>query len=439
MADTTHSPSQSDRAPRAGEHAIVIGASMAGLLAARVLSDSYDRVTILDRDTLPTVLTANRRAVPQGRHAHGVQLGGQEALERLLPGFTEETRKAGAPRLHAGEDLRYTVGGHRLPRVHIGTDASVASRPLLEGLVRRRVSAIANVTIRDTCAVVDLVSEGERVVGVTARDRVPGSPVHTLRADLVVAASGRGGRVPKWLHAMGYGRPAEERVDVDILYASRHMRMRDGALGDDKIILVGARPGQPRGIGMLIEEGGRWNVTLFGYGPAHHPPTDTEGFNAFVASLADPELATAIREAEPLSEIHTHAYPAGVRRRYDRMRRFPDRLLVMGDAMCSFNPIYGQGMTVAVLEAEVLQRCLRDGARSLPRRFFKAAQGPVEHAWKLSTGADLALPEIEARAALPDRVIGRYIDRSSRPRRPTTSSRARSSRSPGCSSRRPAC
>jgi 2-polyprenyl-6-methoxyphenol hydroxylase-like FAD-dependent oxidoreductase len=409
---TKQSSSRTDRtAPRAGEHAIVIGASMAGLLAARVLSDSYDRVTVLDRDRLPDGVTENRKAVPQGRHAHGLQLGGQVALEDLLPGFRDETMDEGAPALRPGIDMRFKLAGNDIARTPVGETGSVASRPLIEGVVRRRVRAIENVTVVDRCGVVDLLSADGRVTGVLAQDRAPGSKPVEVRADLVVAASGRGGRVPKWLEAMGYERPAEERVDVDIMYASRNLRMRPGALGDDTIILDAAFPGRPRGVAMLADENGTWNVTLYGYGEDHRPPTDAEGFTAFAATVTDPDVAAAIAQAEPANEIATHGYPASVRRRYEKLRRFPAGLLVMGDAMCSFNPIYGQGMTVAALEAVALRDCLREGDAKLAKRFFKAAHGPVDHAWKLSTGGDLALPEIEQTAPLPDRIVNRYMER----------------------------
>lgn len=412
MADSTqHSSATADRAPRAGEHAIVIGASVAGLLAARVLADSYDRVTLLDRDTLPATLDEPRRAVPQGYHAHGLQFGGQVALEQLLPGFRDEVVSEGSAPLRPGLDMRFNIGGHDLPRVKIELDAAVSSRPMIEGVIRRRVAAIRNVTIRDRVAVAGLVDDGGRVGGVRTLDRAPGSVERTLRADLVVAASGRGGKVPAWLASMGYDKPAEERVAVDIMYASRRLRMRPGALGTDTIILNAARPGRARGVAALVEEGGTWNVTLYGYGPEHRPPSAAEDFVAWAATVADPEFAAEIARAEPAGPVYTHGYAAGVRRRYDRVRRFPEGLLVMGDAMCSFNPIYGQGMTVGALEAVALQRCLRTGDRKLAKRFFKAARGPVAHAWKLSSGADLAMPEVDAVAALPDRLVGRYLDR----------------------------
>jgi len=409
---TKQSSPRSDRtAPRVGEHAIVIGASMAGLLAARVLADSYDRVTVLDRDRLPGGLAEHRRAVPQGQHAHGLQPGGQQAIEQLLPGFTDEATQAGAPLWRPGLDMRFDAGVGFLARVEAGRPSTFASRPFLEGIVRRRVAAIPNVSVHEQTSVVSLMHHGGRVRGVTLRDRASGSPERELRADLVVAATGRGAKVPAWLEEMGYERPVEDRVDVDIKYASRNLRLRPGALGHDKIVLVAPQSGRPRSMFMLPDEHGTWKLTLNGYGEAHHPPTDPEAWMAFATSLADPEVAAELAQAEPVNEIVSYAYPASVRRRYEKLRRFPEGLLVTGDAICSFNPIYGQGMTIAAMEAVELQRCLRKGGDRLAKRFFKAAKGPVNQAWKLSTGADLALDEVEAVAALPDRIIGRYMER----------------------------
>jgi 2-polyprenyl-6-methoxyphenol hydroxylase-like FAD-dependent oxidoreductase len=409
---TKQSPSTDRRPPRAGAHAIVIGASMAGLLTARVLADSYDRVTVLDRDRLPDGLDEQRRAVPQGRHAHGLQPGGQMAIERLLPGFTEEATRAGAPQWRPGVDMRFdTGGGNFITTIEAGPPATMASRPFLEGTVRRRVAAIANVSLRDQTSVTRLMHHGGRVSGVVLREGAAGNPERELRADLVVAATGRGAKVPAWLEAMGYERPAEERVDVDIMYASRNLRLRPGALGNEKIVLIAPQSGRPRGMAMLVDEHGTWKVTLNGYGEAHHPPTDPAGWMAFAMSIVDAEVAAELAQAEPVNDIVSFAYPASVRRRYEKLRSFPDGLLVIGDAICSFNPIYGQGMMIAAMEAVALQRCLRSGADRLAPRFFKAATGTVNQAWKLSTGGDLALDEVAQVAPLPDRIIGRYMER----------------------------
>jgi 2-polyprenyl-6-methoxyphenol hydroxylase-like FAD-dependent oxidoreductase len=397
--------------PRLGEHAIVIGASMAGLLAARVLSDSYDRVTVLERDALPDGLAENRRAVPQGLHAHGLQPGGQLAIESLLPGLRAEALEAGGLPLNPALDMRLNIGGHDIRRVRIDGDYAVVSRPLLEGLVRRRVRAIKNVTIRDRCAVGALIADGERVVGVRAKDRASGSQEQALHADVVVAASGRGGKVPAWLEAIGYEKPVEERIGVDVMYASRQLRRPPGTFGDDRCVLSGATPERPRCMVVVAEEEDRWNLTLQGYGAEHCPPTDDAGFLEFLATVAEPDVLATLEHAEPLSQVSTYAFPASLRRRYDKLKRFPAGLLVMGDALCSFNPVYGQGMSVAAIEAVALRRCLRDGDRRLAKRFFKAANAPVGDAWKLAGGSDIEMPEVEGRAALPDRIVGRYMNR----------------------------
>lgn len=411
--DAQHTALRTDAtssAPRVAEHAIVIGASIAGLLAARVLSDSYDRVTIIDRDELPLRLGENRRAVPQGLHAHAMQPGGQLAIEQLLPGFREEALEAGAPPLRFAADMRIVAAGHPILRAHVGSDYAICSRPLLESLIRRRVRAIGNVAIRDSCTALGLTCREGRVTGVQVRDRVPGSE-QTLASNLVVAASGRGARVPVWLEEMGYERPAEERVSVDILYSSRLLRLRPEAFGADRGVVNGSSAARPRGMALVAEEDGCWSLTLQGYGAANRPPTDTAGFNAFAATVAEPHALEAIEQAETLGTIVTYAYPASMRRRYERLHRFPDGLLVIGDALCNFNPIYGQGMSVAAFEAVALQRCLRRGGHDLARRFFKAAAVPVDHAWKLANGADVLIPGVEGHAGLSDRLVGRYVER----------------------------
>ena len=394
-----------------GEHAVVVGASMAGLLAARALSDAYRRVTIVERDELPAI-GENRKAVPQGCHAHVMLASGQRSIEELLPGITGELFAAGAQSCESMREIRFVIAGHEITREASGADVLLASRPLVEGHVRRRVVAIPNVTVRERCDAVDLVTSpgNGRVTGVRVRERSGGGSEEQLEAGLVVAASGRAARIPALLEALGYQRPEEERLPVNLLYVSRRVRLRPGALGEDKLIGIGARPGLPRGV-MLIAQEDHWILTASGYGVEHRPPTDEEGYLGFIASVAPPDVLAAIRESESLGDLVTHAFPANQRRRYERLKRFPEGLLVVGDAISSFNPLYGQGMSVAALEAIELQRCLEHGDRRLAKRFFRAAGKVVRQAWDMAVGGDLALPEVPGDRPMMLRIANAYVER----------------------------
>jgi 2-polyprenyl-6-methoxyphenol hydroxylase-like FAD-dependent oxidoreductase len=394
-----------------GEHAVVIGASIAGLLAARALSDGYRRVTIVERDRLPAI-GEHRKAVPQGCHAHVMLASGQRAIEELLPGITDELFAAGARSCESMRQIRFVIAGHEITREASGADVLLASRPLIEGHVRRRVLAIPNVTVRERCEAVDLLASPDRrrITGVRVRGRGDEGADEALDAGLIVAASGRAARVPALLEALGYERPEEERLPVDLLYVSRRVRLPSGALGEDKLVGIGARPGLPRGV-MLIAQEDHWILTASGYGAEHHPPTDEDGYLAFIASVAPPDVLAAVRESEPLGKLVTHAFPANKRRRYERLRRFPEGLLVVGDAISSFNPLYGQGMSVAALEAIELRRCLQQGERRLAKRFFGAAGNVVKQAWDMAVGGDLALPEVPGERTTMVRLTNAYMAR----------------------------
>lgn len=390
---------------------------MAGVLAARSLSEFFETVTVVERDPLPDIApetAAARRGVPQGRHLHGLLPRGAQAIEQLFPGILDQLVVDGAHHLD-GRDLSqlyYHLGGHLMVRTGGAPSfaAYLATRPFLEEHVRARLRRIANVTLLDDHDIVDVTATpdrrrvtGARVVNRRTREE------STLSADLVLDATGRGARTPAWLTALGYQRPAEVHVPVHLTYASQHLRMATDALHEFGFI-VGAVPGRPRGVGMLRAENDTWMFTVYGVA-GHAPPVDLMSMCKFVEDCAPPHLLAAVLEAEPIGEPSRHGQPSSQWRRYDKMQRFPEGLLVMGDAICSFNPIYGQGMTVAALEALALRTCLSSGTDDLARRFFRAALVPIRQAWELSANPDLCLPEIEGTPPLSTRLLNGYMDR----------------------------
>ena len=385
---------------------------MGGLLAARVLADFYDTVTVVERDELPFD-PAQRRGVPQGRHVHGLLTSGSEVLGELFPGFLDDLVAAGANVLKGDLSiLSLRFGGHELVRsgeFSKPLTGYLASRPFLETHLRRRLWAMDNVAILDGHDVMDIVAaQPDRVTGARVYNRGTGEE-RILGADLVVDATGRAARTPAFLESLGYDRPQEERVDVQVGYASWLLRIPQGTI-TEKMILVGAEPNRPTGGALFAYEHDTWMLTLIGIA-GHEPPTDWADAVPFAAEFAPPALLAALRGAEPITEACHYRYPASRWRRYDKLRRFPTGLLVFGDAICSFNPVYGQGMSVAALEAIALRDCLVRGNRDLSRRFFRAAAKTVGVVWQMSAGADLALPQVEGRRSLSMRVSNWYTDR----------------------------
>ena len=400
-----------------GNHAVVLGASMAGLLAARSLSEFYDTVSVVERDPLPDTgsgACAARRGVPQGRHLHGLLPRGAQVLEELFPGILDQLVLDGAHYMD-GQDLsrlHYDLGGHLMVRTGSASSFTtyLATRPFIEEHVRARLRAIRNVTLLVDHDIVGLTvtANRRRVTGVRVLDRRPRQDV-TLDADLVVDATGRGSRTPAWLEYLGYDRPREDHVAMQLTYVSQLLRMAPDALHEQGFV-IGPVPGRPHGLGILNSENDTWMFTVFGLA-GHEPPPDLVAMCEYVEDYAPARLLAAVRAAEPVGEPARHRQPSSRWRRYDKMRRFPDGLLVTGDAICSFNPIYGQGMTVAALEALALRDCLSRGTTDLARRFFRAAAAPVRQAWELSANPDLSLPEIEGTPPLLTRLLNLYVDR----------------------------
>ena len=393
-------------APRGleGRHALVVGAGMGGLLAARVLSRRFERVTILERDALRPPLEApggnRRKGVPQGRHLHSLAARGWEVLERYFPGLDAELARAGCPELDQAADAVTDLPAGRLPRFPSGITMRAASRYLLEEHVRRRVEAEPSVGFLAGREVVGLATDGGgAVTGVKTRPRDGSArtPVETLAADLVVDASGGGSRAPRWLAELGYEAPEEEVVDARLGYATRWYRVPEGFSGGWKgISILPGWPDSPRGGTMRRVEGGLWTVVLVGIG-GDYPPTDAAAFVEFARSLHSPAIHDAIKDAEPVSPVYGYRRTANRRRRYDRAR-LPENFLVLGDAACVLNPSYGSGMTAAALSAEALEECLDglprrasrggDALSGLGRRFHRRQKRAVAPCWSLTANSD---------------------------------------------------
>jgi 2-polyprenyl-6-methoxyphenol hydroxylase-like FAD-dependent oxidoreductase len=363
---------------------VVVGASMAGLLAARVLADRFDRVTVIDRDDLPDGADS-RKGVPQGRHAHGLLASGELVLRDLFPGLMEDLVTAGAQRVTVRQARWWQYGGYRVAcRAPEGT---FLSRPFLEAGVRQRVLALPNVTLLRTAAYGLDVADGQ-VTGVVTGDA--DGPVR-LPAQFTVDASGRGSRMAHWLAGAGYPEPPVARVHMDMTYATRLYRRTAGRLPDGTWIVTISDPGQSRRLAVAFPiEGDRWIVTLAGF-HGDNAPADDAGYLAFAESLPTDEVAGVIRDEEPAGEIVTNRLPSSQWRHFEKVKRHPSRFLAIGDAICSFNPIYGQGMSSAALQAMALGTCLdRYGPATggLPRRFYHATAKIIANPWAIAAGGD---------------------------------------------------
>jgi 2-polyprenyl-6-methoxyphenol hydroxylase-like FAD-dependent oxidoreductase len=366
------------------ETALVIGGSMAGLLAARALANHFKKVIVLDRDLLPEN-GDHRRGVPHGRHAHALLAGGLTVLEDLFPGFTGGIVSRGAIHADPANDGNWFFEGNTLCRAPSGAKAIMLSRPFLECSVRRHVSELENVSIEDGVTVKNLRIDNDRVTGILTGEG-------EITADLVVDASGRGSQSPKWLEEIGFKRPIEEKVEVQLSYTTRLFHRRPDHLDGDIFLVIPPTPEGKRGGVIAAQEGNRWIVTLFGHF-GEVAPEDLDGFREFAATLPCGVLHKTIVGAEPIGEPCTFKFPASTRRRYEKLERFPKGFLVFGDAICSFNPIYGQGMTSAALQAKVLDDALAKSNGHLAKHFFRNAGKVIDNPWSVAVGGDLKMPE----------------------------------------------
>jgi 2-polyprenyl-6-methoxyphenol hydroxylase-like FAD-dependent oxidoreductase len=381
-----------------GKQAVVIGAGIGGLTAAGALADHFDNVVVLERDTLPSEPTY-RAGTPQARHVHGLLLSGQRALSELFPGFEQDLARAGAVPLRVGLDVRVERPGYDpFPQRDLGWFGYAASRPAIERAVRQRVESRANITLRQRCRVHEVLGSptDEAVAGV--RYENGNGTSETITADLVIDASGRGAPTLGLLQSIGRPLPEETTIGIDLGYATSIFFIPDDAPTDWKgVMTFGQAPQNSRGGLMLPLEGKRWMVTIGGrHGDV--PPGDEQGFLTYAKALRTPTIYNAISHAKRLDGVARYGFPESVRRHFERLDGFPRGLLPIGDAICRFNPVYGQGMSVAALEAcllkKLLERLAEDGdpIAGLASTFFAEMQTLIETPWSVAM-LDFAFPE----------------------------------------------
>jgi 2-polyprenyl-6-methoxyphenol hydroxylase-like FAD-dependent oxidoreductase len=395
-----------------GRSAVVIGGSMAGMCAARVLADHFDQVTLVDRDSYPTGVE-HRLGVPQSHHAHALLARGLVELERLFPGFERGLLERGAQKLDPNQDFAILRQWGWAPRRPSGLESLWASRPLVDAVVREKLRLLPNIESRERASVIGLRIERAqraRVSGVTIRRD---GESETLAADLVVDASGRGSKAPAWFEAAGLARPKEEVVEAFAGYASRFYR-RPPAERRPKdwwwkgLWIEGIPPTFPRGGLAIPIENDMWLATAVGFGK-DYPPADEPGFLAFLGTLASPIIAKALAHAEPLSDIVVNRSTTNRFRHYESWDVELDGFLALGDSVCAFNPVYGQGMSTAAVSAAELATAIKTVGTSpeaLPRAHFAAQARFLTSVWSLAAGADFIWP-----ATMGDRPAGSALMR----------------------------
>ncbi|MEM7132825.1 MAG: FAD-dependent monooxygenase [Chloroflexota bacterium] len=410
------------------KHAIVIGGSMAGMFAARVLTDYYQQVTILDRDQFPET-PDHRSGVPQSQHAHALLAKGQQIVEGHFPGITAELlAKGGAPATggsivvitpygklagsETGNASQESVDSNPLENRNNADTGVFASRIMLEWQIREHLRKHTNVKILSGVEVTELIAspDNSQVTGVRLRRRGADSRSRPeqLNADLVVDASGRRSKAPEWLTDLGYGAPPEETINSQIGYASRFYRKPANFPASWQGLIINARvPDNPRAGLILPIENDMWHVTVGGFA-GHYPPSDEEGFMAWAKALPDPSLYESLLAAEPVTEIRQYRTPSNRLRHFERLPAMPTGFVVMGDAVCAFNPIYGQGMTTSAVGSLVLKEALAADVQQpqpdFEKRFQQSLAQAVADAWFIATSEDLRWAGVELSGATPSRL-----------------------------------
>ncbi|MFF9091290.1 NAD(P)/FAD-dependent oxidoreductase [Streptomyces sp. NPDC014991] len=395
---------------------IVVGGSVAGMLAAAAVKEHVDSVEIIEAHELPEG-PEPRTGVPQAVHLHILQAGGAEAIDTLLPGSTDLMVAAGAHRIPMTTNiLIYSPEGWYRRWQRTTHFLIAASRDLTDFIVRKQVLKDARVNVRPHTKAVGLLGDCRTVTGV--RVRADDGTEAELTADLVIDASGRTSRTPHWLNELGITGLTEDRIDSGLVYASRIYRA-PVPTHDWPMIGINADPrlpGPANAGGILPIEDNRWHVSLMG-APGGQPTRDANAFEPFARTLRHPLIGDLIAHAQALTDVSVTHSTANRRYYYERLACWPERFIALGDSVASFNPVYAQGMSVTAQSAVTLRDHLQSGSAVglAAYRVQRAIGRIVNTAWALAIGQDIHFSTTEGKKPnLVDRMLHRYVNRLSR-------------------------
>ncbi len=379
------------------KQAIIIGGSIAGLSAARALSPYYEKVIIIERDENPDTYKP-RKAAPQSHHVHLLLRRGEIALNALFPGLSDELLSCGAARIDSSQDIRWHHYGSWKLHYDSGLKIMVQSRPLLEQLIRERIKGLDNLEYYYGYQVknLNLSADGHSIAGVNIEKMADRSEIISLNSDLLIDASGRGSKTPQWLQELGFSAAQETSIGIGLSYSTRSYRAPEGIEFDWRLLVQSPQaPHDTRGGYVFHLENNQWLVTLNGYS-GEVTPKNNDAFSEYAKNLAEPDVYDAMQKLEPTGEVKSYSVPETIRRHYEKLQNMPQGLIVMGDASCTFDPVFGQGISVAAQEAlalsEMLAKETPSSMATAGKRFHKKAATIVDIPWMLSSNEDFRYP-----------------------------------------------
>ena len=405
------------------KRAIVIGGSIAGLLSAKVLSDFFDEVTIIERDNIERDdiegRSAARQGVPQSPQPHILLTRGYRILADLFPGLADDLTAAGAVPIDWGTDFHYFAFGGWNARQTTSTELKSFSctRPLLEGIIRQHVERLRNVKRLSPYRVEALTGSQTSITGVECRHKKDNSNVQLIQADWVIDASGRSTNAAKWLADLNIQTPALETVDAQLGYATQRYRIPDGWSAPWKVLLVSHQPPDSTQLGYLAQvEGNEFIATLGGYSQ-QYPPLKHEDFLQAAKQLPTAEFYEAIAQSVPTSDIKAYRATANKLHHYETLPHMPTGFIAIGDSVCALCPAYGQGLSTSAMSAITLRNWLTEEHKPLDARSFqKQLAKRIQPSWNIAAKSDSGFNEAKGRlkTAPLDRVLSKYMQRMMR-------------------------